>query len=1234
MSEREDRAVPPDDLGDDPGATYDPRDRGRGDDDPGMLKASWDTPTEANRQVPAATSEAIPDGLARRRLRFRRVVGRGGMGEVWEAVQTSLGRTVAVKRILSSRHSDDSLDEARREFRLEAVITATLEHPNIVPVHDLLEDAQGEPLIAMKMVGGEHWARQCDADFDTLPVAEYLARHLPILVDVGHAVAYAHSRGIVHRDVKLSQVMLGEYGEVLLMDWGLALRVDTTTRGGDPGGRRMAGSDSIPADGDDGGGWTDDGLDLPTRVTGRSPIGTPALMAPEQTLPTAAEVGPWTDVFLLGGCLYRLLTGTYPHQAATGRGAFEVAAKGEIQAPSERAPNREIPPELEDLCLEALARKPEDRTRSAMAFVERLRDFLSGAGKRRESAALVAVVEADLGAGGGTYESYSDCLSRLDTALALWGGNPEIPVLRDRVHHDYARLALAGEDLALAALQSGQIADDEIRIAVVDDVDAARRRRRRKETQRKWALSAVAALLLIGVLGSLEFSRRIAFQRDLAVAARDEAERQKGITFARLEGASSLVKYMLGSLRGRLDLEREKDREVARAVGQGVFDYYRNVDASGFSTELALEHASQLSDVGEEFSDLGLFEESIELLEESLEIQQQQLGQDDPVLAPSMVQLSLSLERLGRWDEAIKWLDRVGAIHDRHPESDRFTVANAVRGRGLVLKGMAEYEKAEAAFRQAYVMAVDAFGEDDPRVAIFCRSLGDLLHDLGKTEEALGYLEVALRFAENDPGERQIDLFEACLGKARLHDQMGEYDRAIAYFERAVNIATQEFGPDDRLVGMSLFGLGNAYKRQDDYARASAAVKRGLSIFEAFYPPGHYEIGAGLGNYGGIQVLLKDYAGAVRTYLRALEIFEQTHGPFHMHTAVAHGELATAYRLWGKLELSREQYLEAVKSLAGGTGLETFGAGVLFNNLALVERDLGRFDDAEAHFGRSLEILTKLAGEEHNGVLQIRMNHAGLLSDQGRSAEALAIVEKVVEIRRRTMGPRHPEFAKALYESANELVVLGRFDDAEKQYREVLDIRRATYGEAHRLTSATVSRLASLLADQHRYEEAVALKRVSLEAYRREFGDDDGQTGTAHNKLAGSLDQAGRPGEALEHYQLALAICRRSYGGDHPETLAVMGNVGSTLVELGRIEEAEAYLVGAYTGRKALGSDANVGLARSAMELARLRLAMGDRDAATVLMAEALGIFESVLGVDHVETSECRAEIVELTDQS
>ena len=236
-----------------------------------------------NEPSTVAGEAGLGDGFMRKKgtntYILRRCIGVGGFGEVWEAEQASLERLVAVKKIQDLHYIELQDDEQQRirlehQFRQEALITAQLDHPNIVPVYDLGLDENGRPALAMKLVRGKPWNHILFADFYDLEEEDYYAKHLPIFLDMLQAAAFAHSRGIVHRDLKPSQMLVGNYGEVLLMDWGLALFV----------GRVSDDKDLTPPP-----------MNIPTVKTAHNPAGTPSLMAPEQTLETAFDRDHPTD---------------------------------------------------------------------------------------------------------------------------------------------------------------------------------------------------------------------------------------------------------------------------------------------------------------------------------------------------------------------------------------------------------------------------------------------------------------------------------------------------------------------------------------------------------------------------------------------------------------------------------------------------------------------------------------------------------------------------------------------------------------------------------------------------------------------------------------------------------------------------------------------------------------------------------------------------------------------------
>lgn len=470
------------------------------------------------------------------------LVGTGGSGEVWSALQVSLDRVVAVKRIQERHFEAVAMDHRHRReleavFRQEALFTARLEHPNIIPIYDIGVDEKGRPLMAMKLVKGEPWNYVLRHDHSEMPYEEYLEKHLHILVDMMQAVAFAHSKRIVHRDIKPAQVMVGEYGEVLLMDWGLAIEMDLGTE--EDAERLRAGT----------------GMLLPSQLTASNPAGTPALMAPEQTDVTAERVGPHTDVYLIGSTLYYILTGNYPHSAPTSSESMQKARDGEIIEPSKMAENVMIPKNLEAICLQALEKEPEDRIPSVKEFIALIQDHLSGASNRRESESLAVVAQARLETlscmppGGmddwsdvenqitdstntdADYDTLANCLSLLDQSFTLWTKNPRVGCLRHMTLVIYSELAIRSGDLRLARNLVRQIPSEEVRKRFERKIAGRHAWLKGRETTRTISFGVVGVLVLIIAIGAMKYTfdlaainQRLADERDAAEWARAQSE--------------------------------------------------------------------------------------------------------------------------------------------------------------------------------------------------------------------------------------------------------------------------------------------------------------------------------------------------------------------------------------------------------------------------------------------------------------------------------------------------------------------------------------------------------------------------------------------------------------------------------------------------------------------------------------------------------------------------------------
>ena len=350
--------------------------------------------------MPEAASHLAPiERSSDGQLILGATIGEGGMGIVRSATQPALGREVAVKSV----RKEGRTPRAAKKLLAEAWITGQLEHPNVVPIHALGLDEHGAPLIVMKLVDGVPWTELISGPAnlrERLGAEEALNWHLDILQQLCNVLHFAHSKHVVHRDLKPDNVMIGQFGEVYLVDWGIAVSV-----GPDPDGR------------------------LPRVREDAGPAGTPSYMAPEMVNNGSEQISPLTDVYLLGSVLHEILTGEPPHK---GRTLFATMMAAFNSEPPEF--DDDIPEELAELCHQAMSKEPADRPTSAEEFRHKLVAYdehrlsrqLSKDASDRVSRLLELTIhpEVDEARRRAIYSLFSECKYAFRASLEAWSENP------------------------------------------------------------------------------------------------------------------------------------------------------------------------------------------------------------------------------------------------------------------------------------------------------------------------------------------------------------------------------------------------------------------------------------------------------------------------------------------------------------------------------------------------------------------------------------------------------------------------------------------------------------------------------------------------------------------------------------------------------------------------------------------------------------------------------------------
>jgi eukaryotic-like serine/threonine-protein kinase len=1018
-----------------------------------------DTDNGYEEPVVKLASQSVPDAPGRYQVFGE--IARGGMGAVFKGRDPDLGRDLAVK-VLLDRHS--AAPDLVRRFVEEAQIGGQLQHPGVVPVYELGTFADSRPYFTMKLVKGRTLAELLGERKAQTPE---LPRFLGIFEHVCQTVAYAHARGVIHRDLKPPNIMVGSFGEVQVMDWGLAKILKDGGLADEPTSQPALDASVIAT--------LRSGSDVDNSQVG-SVLGTPAYMAPEQAAGDIERVDRRADVFGLGSILCEILTSQPAYSGRSQPELIRKAMRGDTSDAIERLARCGAEAELVALANDCLAIESDDRPRDAGLVAARMTAYLASVQERVQVAERERAVAVARAIEERRRRKLQLGLAASLLAFTTLGGLSATHYLQQKQARAATLDRIVGQTVTLrdqAVLHPEDLARWQVALAAVEQADAG------DDPQVHRQLLALRFEIQTGLDAAQR--DRILLDRlvdirsgggdDGNTSATDDAYttafREAGIDLAIMPPAEAGAKIksrpptVARDLAASLDdwaswrrKSRPKDVDGARRLAETARvadpDPWRNELRAAFGLPDKTARLVALRGLAKsaKFSELAAV--SLHLLGKALHLA------GDDVEAESVLRqaqrrhprdiwinhsLGTVLEALARREEAIRY----------------YTAARSIR----------------PATAHSLAHALDAHDEPDEAIAVFrdlvgirpdsawhLSCLGSALKTKGLEPEASNALEAATAAARAAIRKQPDDTF-AHLQLGRVLCLQGKLDPAIAEFGVAISLE-----PDDSIVH---FNLATALRDQGKLDRAIAEYTTAIRL-RPEHADSHLGLGVALVEQG------KGGPAAIAEYRTAIRL-----KPDYF---LGHNNLGAALAKEGKLD-------EAIAAYRASIRLKPEYAST-HNNLGMALKEQGKLDEAIAEFRLAIQLRPDFA--EANTELGIA------LANQGKQEEANAQYRIAIKIK--------PNYADAHANLGVALANMGDFDEAVAELRVAIRLNPEN-ANAH-------SNLGLALAIQGSLDDSIAAFRTAIRLKP--------DLASAYFNLGNTLREQGKLDAAVAAFRSAINI--------------------------------------------------------------------------------------------------------------
>ncbi len=851
--------------------------------------------------VPLSDSDEIPELESGSRYRVSGEIARGAMGAVLRGRDTDLGRDLAIKVLLDC-HKDKP--RVVQRFIEEAQIAGQLQHPGIAPVYELGQAADKRPFFSMKLIKGKTLATLLSQRKNP---QEELGKFLGIFEQICQTLAYAHSRGVIHRDLKPANIMVGAFGEVQVMDWGLAKVLVVKDDRGDGAANRQSVDQSVIA-------TRRSGIDVEGEVTAvdsnlnaqtlmGTVLGTPSYMPPEQALGENDNLSERADVFGLGAILAEILTGDPPYVGTSGTEILRLAARGKVGPCFDRLDASEADAEIVELAKSCLAPETEDRPGGGVELAERMSGYLESVQNRLRESEVKRAATATRVQEERKRRRVSYALVIAVFLMVLMGGGGWL-YLEQQVS---ARQAILLKEKVQYALKMEQLAEqrDRERVAAIDA------RKRAEEGQREANLQREAAEEVAAFLGGM-------FEEADPIA-------RTGRAFGAQRGSVGELTALEVVQRGRQKLKTSL------------------LDKPKLRAEL-------LDRLGNVFLSLNRMEEAAPLLEEALALRLEHCEKVSPDVAVSMQSLASLAGSSGRGSEALELFEQSLAMHRATVDSDDPRLANILLNLGAqrLLMGV-ETKKAQQDLLECLEIRQANYPEDSVEVATVMLVLAVSYLDRGDVVTGFPLLEKAAATVDKLQGENGFSDVIAVFSSAILMDKLKATDKARELYQQMENKSRSLLGKDHPVVAFGQHQFALFLSRNGERQLAIEKLEEVLRVYRESFGVNNPNVARRLNDLARAQRDVGDTDAAKESMYKAQRIFsqvEQNYGKATYRANVLHHSIC----------------LHILSALEFNSGNKEKGRALVCKaGKLLVENTSKAGGDFVAEEGRKLMILETLA---------------------------------------------------------------------------------------------------------------------------------------------------------------------------------------------------------------------------------------------------------------------------------